>query len=152
MFQKDRLRSCNVHDTCSRAEEYVRYIDTLDSEYAVACLDVGHVGLPSRADGAENIIRALGHDRLKALHVHDNDFLSDKHMLPFFGKIDWEEITQALADVDYDGNFTYEVTPTLLNTTVDSFTPIAAKFMADTGYHLISEIERKKVPHIDANK
>ena len=145
MFQRDKLRKCYVFDTCSKAEEFVRYIDTLDSEYAVACLDIGHVGLPQRDDGAEDIIRALGHDRLKALHVHDNNYQSDMHTLPYLGNIDWVKVTQALADIDYTGNLTYEVGASLLNTTDDGFTPIAAKFMADIGHHLIDEIERKKV-------
>lgn len=144
MAQKDKARNYYVLDTCNSAKEFVRYVDTLDSEYAVACLDIGHVYLPSRSDTAADMIRALGHDRLKALHVHDNNYQADQHLLPFLGRIDWAEVTQALADIDYDGNFTFEVSPTMLNTTVSSFTPIGAKFMADVGYNLINEIERKK--------
>ena len=144
MFQKDKARNCYVFDTCNRAEEFIRYIDTLDNEYAVGCLDIGHVGLPARDDDAPDIIRALGHDRLKALHVHDNNYQTDQHQLPFLGRVDWAEVTQALADINYDGNFTYEVSATLLNTTVDSFTPLGAKFMADVGHLLINEIERKR--------
>ena len=144
MWQKDPLRKHIVFDTCNKPEELVRYIDTLDSEYMVACLDLGHVGLPLRDDEAWDFIRILGHDRLKALHVHDNDYQSDGHLLPYLGKMDWVEITQALADINYDGDLTYEITKNLLNTTDAGFTPIAAKFMADVGRHLISEIERKK--------
>ena len=124
--------------------ELIRYVDTLDSEYMVACLDLGHVGLPERDDTVQDFIRALGHDRLKALHVHDNDYVTDAHLLPYLGKMDWAEITQALADIDYDGNLTYEVAPSLINTTDDTFTALGAKFMADVGRHLINSIESKK--------
>lgn len=144
MWQRDKLRKCIVNDTCNTSAEFIRYVDTLDSEYVVACLDLGHVGLPLRDDEAQDMIRALGHDRLKTLHVHDNDYQSDMHTLPYLGKMDWMEITQALADIRYDGDFTYEVSSSLLSTTDDGFTPIAAKFMADVGHHLINEIERKK--------
>jgi sugar phosphate isomerase/epimerase len=58
--------------------------------------------------------------------------------------MDWAEITQALADIDYDGDLTYEVAPSLLNTTDDTFTALGAKFMADVGRHLINSIESKK--------
>lgn len=145
MWQRDKLRRITVMDTCNSSAEFVRYIDTLDSEYAVACLDIGHVGLPVRDDGAADMIRALGHDRLKALHVHDNDFQGDLHLLPYMGKIDWTGITQALADINYDGDLTYEITPSLISTTDEEFTPIAAKFVADVGRHLIDQIEKKKV-------
>ena len=144
MWQRDKLRKCIVMDTCNSSEELKRYIDTLDSEYMVACLDLGHVGLALRDDEAQDFIRALGHDRLKALHVHDNDYQGDLHALPYLGKMNWVEITQALADINYDGDLTYEVSSSLLNTADDSFTPIGAKFMANVGRHLISEIERKK--------
>lgn len=144
MWQRDKIRKYIIQDTCNTAAELVRYVDTLDSEYMVANLDLGHVVLPEQGDTVGSFIRTLGHDRLKALHVHDNDYISDAHLLPYLGRLDWTDITQALADINYEGDLTYEVTANLLNTTDDGFTPIAAKFMADVGRHLISEIERKK--------
>ena len=144
MWRKDDRRKCIVTDTCNTATEFIRYIDTLDSEYIVACLDLGHVGLPAREDAAQDTIRLLGHDRLRALHVHDNDYQTDGHLLPYLGKMNWSQITQALADIRYQGDLTYEVNSALLNPTDESFTPIAAKFMADVGRHLIGQIEIKQ--------
>ena len=63
MWQRDKLRKCIVNDTCNTSAEFIRYVDNLDSEYVVACLDLGHVGLPLRDDEAQDMIRALGHDR-----------------------------------------------------------------------------------------
>lgn len=144
MFQKDSRRRCYLIDACNTKEDFIRYIDTLDSEYMVACLDIGHVGLPHRDDEAQDMIRALGHDRLKTLHVHDNSYTEDQHTLPFLGKIDWAEVTRALADIRYDGDLNYEVNTALLNTSDQTFTPLAAKFMADVGRHLIRRIEEQK--------
>lgn len=145
MWQRDSRRKCIVMDTCNTAEELIRYIDTLDSEYMVANLDIGHVGLAMRDDEAEDFIRALGHDRLKALHVHDNNYQTDGHVLPYFGSINWDKVTSALADIDYDGDLTYEVNSSeLLNVSDETARPLMAKIMADIGRHLISRIEAKK--------
>ena len=144
MFQRDQRRKCIVGDVCSTSAEMIRYIDTLDSEYMVACLDVGHVGLPARYDEAEDLIRAIGGDRLKALHVHDNDYQNDYHMLPYLGKMNWKEIAAALADVGYTGNFTYEINSSLVNNADESFSPIAIKFISDVGNHIIDMIEERK--------
>lgn len=145
MWQQDSRRGCIVHDTCSQKEEFVRYIDTLDSEYMKACLDLGHIGLPAQKDEAQDVIRALGHDRLKALHVHDNNYRADQHNLPFHGKLNWQEITRALADIDYTGDFTYETTTEFMRGAPDAFVPIGVRYMAQIGKYLIEQTEEERV-------
>ena len=140
MYQVDDRRRHIVFDTCAAKEEFVRYIDTLDSEYMVACLDVGHVGLPLQDDEAQDFVRALGHDRLQALHVHDNDYRGDNHDLPYLGKLNWSEITRALGEIDYMGDLTYEINAGLIATADDAFVPIGLRYMADVGKHLIEQI------------
>lgn len=144
MFQKDPLRKCIVHDTCSRPEEFIRYVDTLNSEYIVACLDVGHVGLPLSDIDAADFVRALGHNRLQSLHIHDNDYQLDRHILPYLGKMDWEPICRALGEIDYQGDFTYEVSHDLIRDKDAGFVPIGARFMADVGKHLMSMIDANR--------
>ena len=109
MFKRDKDRKYIDHDTCSRSAEFIRYIDTLNSPHVTACLDVGHVALPISDESAADVIRALGHDRLGALHIHDNDYTRDQHSLPYLGKLNWPEIAKALGEIDYQGDFTYEV-------------------------------------------
>lgn len=144
MWRIDPIRKCIIHDTCSRADEFVRYIDTLDSEHIVACLDTGHVGLIYREDTVADMVRALGHDRLQCLHVHDNDFCADRHMLPYTGKIDWTSFTKALGEIDYQGDFTYEQGGAFLGTMDDEFLPTGIKFMEQVGRHLISLVDRNR--------
>lgn len=144
MFRSDPIRKYKIHDTCSRKEEFIRYIDTLDSEYMVACLDIGHVYLPLQDDEAPDMIRALGHDRLKALHVHDNNCINDQHILPYTGRLNWSEIGKALGEIDYSGDFTYETKANLIDTCDEGFVPIGAKFMADVGKHIVSIIEANR--------
>jgi sugar phosphate isomerase/epimerase len=121
-------------------------VDTLDSEYMVACLDIGHVGLPESDDRAWDFIRALGHERLQSLHVHDNDYRADKHALPYQGKIDWNEVTKALGEIDYQGDFTYELSENLFPEHMpDELVPYAVKYAANIGKHLCSKVEEYRI-------
>ena len=152
MFQRDKLRgNYIIHDTCSTVTEFCRYIDTLDSEYMVACLDVGHVGLPSGNLEAWDFIRILGHDRLQALHIHDNDYTNDQHLVPYAGKIDWMEVTKALGEIDYSGDFTYECFIEKMAHQMDSeLYPVALSYVAQLGRHLMKAIDanRKTISNI----
>lgn len=144
MYQVDPRRKCIVDDTCSRTEEFIRYLDTLDSEWAVACLDLGHVGLIQRPDEAWDMIRALGHDRLRALHVHDNDYRGDQHQIPFLGLLNWKEITRALGEIDYCGDFTFEAGWSFFQNVDDEFLPISMRYLYDVGSYLASCIEQSR--------
>ena len=144
MYQVDARRKCIVDDTCSRSEEFIRYIDTVDSEWVVACLDLGHVGLIQRKDEAWDMIRALGHNRLQSLHVHDNDYRGDQHTIPYLGTMNWEEITRALGEIDYQGDFTYEAGWSFLQRVDDEFLPVSMRYMYDLGQHLMEKINRSR--------
>lgn len=146
MFQRELLRGQISFDTCNQIPEFIRYVDTLDSEYMVACLDIGHVGLPTRDDEAWDFIRALGHDRLQALHVHDNDYRVDKHALPYLGKIDWNEVTKALGEIDYQGDFTYEVNLTTFMSKFmnEEMVPTAMRYAHDVGRHLCTLVDKNR--------
>lgn len=141
MWQLDKLRGCCSLDTCGTTHEFIRYIDTLDSEYIVACLDVGHVGLPNTNETVADFIYALGHDRLKALHIHDNDYKSDAHLLPYMGKLNWADITRALGEINYDGDFTYEVKNYLYANICDELAQVSVDFMGAVGKELVRQIE-----------
>ena len=141
MFQWEVKRRVIGADTCSPAKEFVRYLDALDDESFVACLDLGHCGVVG--EEAQDAIRTLGHERLHALHVHDNDYIDDRHTLPGLGKMDWEEIMKALAEIDYDGDFTYEADNFLVNIPREML-PKAAAFMVDMGRYLIGRFEDYK--------
>ncbi len=146
MFQWDDFRGLPAHDTCSKIDEFIRYVDTLNNDHIIACLDVGHVGLP-RPDGMESwdFVRALGHDRLKSLHIHDNDYRNDQHILPYMGRIDWDKVTEALGEIDYDGDFTYEVgILNRLKRVGEDFAPGELKYMAEVGKHLVAKIEKNR--------
>ena len=131
MWDRDLKRGHIVHDTCSTKEEFISYIDGINNENIVACLDIGHVGLPLQDDEAHDFIYALGKDRLKALHIHDNNYQGDEHNMPFRGKLDWDAIGKALGEIGYEGDFTYEVGDRAFNFIPDSVMPSLLRMYRD---------------------
>ncbi len=103
-YSKGGNRICR--SACSSPADFRDYLDTLNSPWIVACLDIGHVSLVG--EDMTEMIHTLGHDHLQALHIHDTDTFSDLHIAPFHGRIDFQEVTQALADIDYQGDLTLE--------------------------------------------
>ena len=129
------------HSTCSRPEEFVRYIDELNNDSFVACLDIGHAALVREDIG--DFIKALGNKRLQCLHVHDVDGTNDSHTLPYFGSINWEKVMKALGEIDYKGELTFEA-DSFMDNKPDILLPDCAKLMAKTGKHLVSQFENYK--------
>ncbi len=130
-----------LHSTCSSPEEFIRYIDELNSEWFVACLDLGHSMLV--CNEPKDFIRALGSKRLKALHVHDVDGIKDLHTLPYFGIIDWDSVAEALADIGYTGDFTFEADSFLVGKPKELY-PQMEKTMVDTGRYIINKFNNYK--------
>ena len=131
MWDRDPRRGHIIHDSCSTKEEFVRYIDEFNNPNLIACLDVGHVGLPRQDDEAHDFVYALGKNRLKALHIHDNNYQGDNHSMPFRGKMNWEAIGKALGEIGYEGDFTYEIEGTLMGSIPDSAMPSLLKLYYD---------------------
>lgn len=138
MWQKDLKRGYIIEDVCSNAEMFAKYLDEIDSEWIIGCLDIGHCGLVG--EEPEEAIMTLGHDRVKALHVHDNSYKADEHTIPGLGKINWSAVTESLAKIDYSGEFTYEA-DMFFKDFEPSFYRQAAKFLEIRGRHLISMIK-----------
>lgn len=105
MWCGNKKKGIRTGSVCSNPYEHSYYIDQMNDEMLVACLDVGHSSLAGRE--AQDCIRVLG-NRLQALHIHDNDYLDDMHTLPGMSEMNWDEITKALADINYKGDFTFE--------------------------------------------
>ena len=86
-------------------DSLVRLIDMIRLPNVGACWDTGHGNVTGR--GQREAILALG-NRLRALHIADNNGRDDEHVPPFFGSIRWDEVTRALAEIGYGGDFTFE--------------------------------------------
>ena len=88
-------------------DELNAFMDQLDPEVYCVCIDLGHAHLVTKEPGA--FIRGIGLPRLQSLHVQDTIYHLDAHTLPYLGRQDWADITAALAEVGYAGDFTLEV-------------------------------------------
>lgn len=122
---------------CARPEEFCALVDEVGSPWIGACLDIGHTALVGQ-DPA-NMIRRMG-KAITCLHVHDVDYLRDKHTLPFTQELDWEGIAQALGEVGYQGDFTYEAN-NFLKKLPQPLWADGLKMMAAVGRYLIGRIE-----------
>ena len=119
----------------STPERLGKLYDTLNDPVFTICFDVGHCLLQG-VDPAE-AIRALG-DRLVngCTHIHDNDGNGDAHTLPYYGAVKWEEVTVALADIGYKGEFNYEASNFLKNLPVELYCD-GLQYMAKVGQYLV---------------
>jgi sugar phosphate isomerase/epimerase len=126
----------------STPEGLNRLFDALDNPVFTVCFDVGHCLLQD-VDPAE-AIRAIGHRLVDGCtHVHDNDGVADSHTLPFYGKVQWESVMKALADIGYEGDLNYEASAFLKNVP-DALCPDGLAYMAKVGHHLIERFEYYK--------
>lgn len=92
----------------STPESFVKFIDAINDPFVVACLDIGHAEMNQLGTSAEEMIKALG-PRLYCLHIHDNDKWCDAHQIPYTHKIPYSRVLNALKEINYKGNITFEV-------------------------------------------
>jgi len=117
------------------------FLDKLDSDIFCMCLDTGHAALC----GVEPwvFVDNLKHkDAVAGLHVHDVDYNSDTHTLPFnirraIGGIDWEKTMHSLYEAGYKGDLTFE-SGGFHFAFPNDLIPEALKFTATIGRYLIS--------------
>ncbi|MBQ4050499.1 MAG: sugar phosphate isomerase/epimerase [Oscillospiraceae bacterium] len=88
-----------------RPEHLIALCDSLAGFPVGVCWDIGHAhiqGLDQR-----KAITMLG-NRLRCLHIQDNDGRSDGHTAPYYGTVRWDEILTALKESGYQGDLTLE--------------------------------------------
>ena len=139
MWQKDKNRDCIIPNVGGYVDDFIEDLDSLNSPYVKACLDIGHVALVG--EDPQTVIHQLGKGRLKALHVHDNNLKEDSHTIPYLGKINWDEVMSALNDTGYEGDLTYEADNFLKGFPV-ALIPSALCFMSAVGKYLTGKMNR----------
>ena len=135
-------------DAALAAERIDHINDRFGAEVLGFCFDTGHanvVGLDFY-----DFLTTLGR-RLKVLHIHDNDGISDLHQIPFTftrernnrPSTDWEGFIAGLAAADFDGVLNFETAPVL-----KSFPPElqdqALTLIAQVGAYFSKRIEKEK--------
>lgn len=87
-------------------DDLIEYVDSYHDPMVQICWDFGHALL----SGLDQVyaLRKIG-KRLKCVHMHDNLGISDDHLIPFLGKIDWYAIADVLAEIGYEGDLSMEL-------------------------------------------
>lgn len=85
---------------CTNAVELLELVDAINHPNVGVCIDVGHSHYMKENIG--DAIRTCG-DKIIAFHIDDNDTWNDSHVPPYCGSIDWEEVYQAIRDINYKG-------------------------------------------------
>ena len=123
----------------STPERLCRLFDTLDNPVFTICFDIGHCMFQG-VDPAE-AIRKIGPRLVSGCtHVHDNNGASDEHTLPYYGKVEWESVMRALAEIGYKGDFNYEASNFIKNIPTALYLDGLA-YMAKVGQYLVGRFE-----------
>lgn len=136
--------------TCADPGEAIFYVDTLNEiageERFGICMDLGHLQLVHR--DPVDYIRRVG-KRLKIMHLHENNDRDDLHHMPYtFGRgrddgRNWDDVIEALAQIDYDGTLSFETFPSM-NSFPRSSRDEALRMICAIGNHWRERIEEKK--------
>lgn len=81
-------------------------VSFIDHPNLGCCWDTGHAVMEGRYDQYADLLE-LGNN-LKALHIHDNNGMSDQHMPPYCGKLEIDRVVEALKAMNFAGYFTFE--------------------------------------------
>jgi sugar phosphate isomerase/epimerase len=119
-----------------KVEDIIKFVKEMDDPNFKICLDTGHAAVTKESVG--DAVRAIGKDLLATLHVHDNNGIHDQHRLPYFGVIDWDDVTRALLEIGFDGVFNYELAAPK-NMPEPYYEDIILKNYADIARHLMGE-------------
>ena len=126
----------------STPERLNKLYDTLNDPVFTVCFDVGHCLLQG-VDPAEAIVKLGGRLVDGCTHVHDNCGDADSHTLPYYGKVNWESVMKALAEIGYRGDLNYEASGFVKDVPVE-LRPDGLAYMAKVGHYLIGRFEYYK--------
>ncbi len=119
-------------------ELLLKIIKMLNSPWFVICVDIGHASLTGYEP--QDFIRGLKECPPSILHVQDTDYYNDCHVLPYCGKLNWNEITKSLSEVGYNGELTLEVFGFLDKIDKDLI-PKALEYSAATARNIADKIK-----------
>lgn len=131
--KRERRKPCFI----GTSEKLAAFMDELGYDWFTVCFDVGHAAI--NVEDPEDAIRTLG-KRIGCVHIHDNDFVNDRHTIPYLGKTNWDEVCKAFAEIGYEGDFTSEAC-TYEGSFPAELVPAALQLEVSVFRHLMAKIE-----------
>lgn len=140
-----------VEGPCCNAKRAAERIDRFNDKYGAEvlgfCFDTGHANIVGI--DFESFITTLG-NRLKVLHIHDNDGISDLHQIPFtftktrenLSSTDWAGFIRGLGTIDFDKVLSFETAP-VLTAFPEAMKQDTLGFIANIGRYFAGEIEKQ---------
>lgn len=140
-----------IEGPCCNAKKAVERIDRINERYHAQvlgfCLDTGHANLVGI--DFEDFITTLGH-RLKVLHIHDNDGVSDLHQIPYtFARTrenkcstDWDGFLAGLRKIHFDQVLSFETAP-VLTSFPEEMKEEVLQFIAQIGNYFARKVEEQ---------
>ena len=115
------------------------------SEVLGACFDTGHANLTDM--DMASYLKILGH-RVKTLHIHDNDCMTDLHQIPYTftntrDKIcttNWDEFLRTLKAIGFTGVLSFETAPAL-KAFPEELTDDVLHFISSIGKYFARELD-----------
>lgn len=141
-----------VEGPCCDVHKAVERIDRINEKYGAEvlgfCFDTGHANLVGI--DFEDFLTVLDF-RLKVLHIHDNDGISDLHQLPFtFTKTrenktstDWDGFVRGLQKICFDKVLSFETAPALA-AFPKAMKQTVLSFVAETGRYFAEKLNMDK--------
>ena len=134
---------------CCNAKKMIERIDQFNDKFKAEvlgfCFDTGHANLLGL--DFEKFITILG-DRLKVLHIHDNDGVRDLHQVPFtFSKhrenpstTDWNGFINGLKNIHFDKVLNFE-TGSVMNAFPQELKQDVLIFLAKIGKYFADKLK-----------
>lgn len=138
-----------IEGPCCDARKAVARIDQMNEKYGCEvlgfCFDTGHANLIGI--DMEDFIMVLG-NRLKVLHIHDNDGIGDLHQIPFtftrnrenISSTDWGGFIRGLHKIQFNKVLSFETAP-VLSSFPHKMKQDVLRFIAGIGDYFAREIQ-----------
>ena len=91
----------------SLPDDLFNLVEKYNTKSVGICWDTGHAKL-QYGDYDMEVLKFCK-DKLICTHVHDNYYNQDLHGFPFTGIIDWKALMATLKEIDYQGDFSFEL-------------------------------------------
>lgn len=131
---------------CANPADAIAYIDKLNElagkQLFGLCLDSGHLQLTHQ--DSYRYIQLLG-NRIKLLHLHENDGIADQHQMPYsFGNgkrmgQNWQQFIMGLKEIEFDGTLSFETYP-CMNSFPDTMADKVLKTIYEIGEYWKTQI------------
>lgn len=138
-----------VEGPCCDVKKAVKRIDRINEKYHADvlgfCFDTGHANLVGI--DFESFITELG-ERLKVLHIHDNNGSDDLHQIPFtftknrenHSSTDWDGFIRGLRNIKFNKVLSFETAP-VISAFPNHMKQDTLGFIAKIGQYFAREIE-----------